>query len=535
MKYKTKNSLKMLFVLMPMLLCVTSDFAQTKKPNIIFILADDLGYSDVGAYGGEIHTPNLDKMAEEGVKLTNMHNASMCILSRSSLLTGKWWPKAGKGITNGENIAQQLKKEGYHTGLVGKWHLNGEPNDKGFDYFFGYLSGFSNYFKGSPDYRSNRVPFKNFPADYYSTDYFTDRAIDFINPANNKGKPFFLYLSFQSPHNPLQAPKEDIMKYRGSYLKGWQAVREARLKRQIQLGIVDAGTPVPAYPLNLPSWDSLTPRQKDLEDLRMSVYAAMVERMDKGIGRLLGALKKNRQAGNTFVVFLSDNGTDSFSVVDKVMLKRGLLPGDVASNYQPGTGWAYAAVTPYRLYKISQNGGGITTGAIAWGPGIFKQSGTSINNALHIVDVVPTVLDMVNAENITTSFKDSLSGKSFYGLLNGGKFNRKGPMYFQYRDNRAIRTNSWDLVEVDEDGWELYDIKRDPYEADDLSGKYPEVVKSLSANWLNWWKTENHTNKYVPESTKHDYNYKPQGDRGSGALYIPSAMPDSLSHKYPLK
>lgn len=161
------------------------------KPNIIFILADDLGYSDIGAYGGEIKTPNLDKLANEGVKLSNMHNASMCVLSRSSFLSGKWWPKSGKGITKGQNFAQVLQQDGYHTGLIGKWHLAGEPNDKGLDYFFGYLGGFSNYFIGSTDYRLNKTPYKNFDNNYYSTDAFTDKAIDFIktNPLNEK--PFF--------------------------------------------------------------------------------------------------------------------------------------------------------------------------------------------------------------------------------------------------------------------------------------------------------------------------------------------------------
>ena len=509
-------------------------FSQT-KPNIIFILADDLGYSDIGTYGGEINTPNLDKLANEGVKLSNMHNASMCVLSRSSFLSGKWWPKSGKGITKGQNFVQVLQQEGYHTGLIGKWHLEGEPNDKGFDYFFGYLGGFSNYFLGSSDYRLNKTSFKNFGADYYSTDAFTDKAIDFIKPNTTDKKPFFLYLSLQAPHNPLQAPKEDIMKYRGSYLKGWQAVREDRIKKQKALGLVNKDALLPSYPQNLPSWASLTTQQKDLEDLRMSVYAAMIDKLDKGIGRLMDAIKANGLTNNTLIVFLSDNGTDPFSVVDKVMLKNGALPGDVNSNYQPGMGWAYAAVTPYRLYKISQQSGGITTGAIAWGPGIFKKTNIIITNSLHIVDFAPTFLELANAGNSKKSFKDSLSGQSILGLLKGEKFERKSPMYFQYMDNRAIRTDKWDLVEVDANGWELYDIKNDPYEAINLAKKYPSIVKELNTQWLNWWKTENHTDKYLPTSTKGDYNYKPQGDRGSGAIYVPSAMPDNLSNRYPIK
>jgi arylsulfatase A-like enzyme len=177
----------------------------------------------------------------------------------------------------------------------------------------------------------------------------------------------------------------------------------------------------------------------------------------------------------------------------------------------------------------------MTLGAIAWGPGFIKKSNIIIPDALHIVDFVPTVLEMIKSKNISSSFKDSLSGQSFYGLLNGKKFERKTPMYFQYMDNRAIKTKNWDLVEIDANGWELYDAKNDPFEVNDLSAKYPLIVKNLNADWLNWWKTEKHVKSYLPETTKGDYNYKPQGDKGSGALYIPSAMPDSLRHKYPLK
>lgn len=325
------------------------------------------------------------------------------------------------------------------------------------------------------------------------------------------------------------------MKYRGSYLKGWQAVRDVRIKKQKELGLISKDCILPGYPKNLPLWESLTTQQKDLEDLRMSVYAAMVDRLDKGIGRLMDAIKANGLANNTLIVFLSDNGTDPFSVVDKVMLKNGVLPGDINANFQPGMGWAYAAVTPYRLYKISQQGGGITTGAIAWGPGIFKQSKTIINASLHVVDFAPTFLELAKVGESNKSFKDSLSGQSFLGLLKGEKFKRKSPMYFQYMDNRAIRTDKWDLVEVDANGWELYDIKNDPYEVYNLADNLPQIVKELDAQWLNWWKTEYHTDKYLPTTTKGNFNYKPQGDRGSGELYIPSAMPDGSAIRYPIK
>lgn len=515
--------------------CVENKAIEQERPNVILIVADDLGYSDLGSYGGEIKTPALDKMASEGLRLSNMHNAGMCVVSRSSLLTGHWWPKVGYGIETGTNMAQVLQKEGYRTGLVGKWHLKGEPNNKGFDYFFGFLGGYSSYFEGSPDYRLNQEKFDDFDNGFYSTDAFSNKAIEFVSCKNPEtAKPFFLYLSYQSPHNPLQAPKEDIMKYRGSYLKGWQAIREARIEKQIGLGLIQPETPLPDYPQNLPDWDSLSPEQKDLEDLRMSVYAAMVERMDTGIGRLMDALRANGQDKNTLILFLSDNGTDSFSVMDSVFLEKGLLPGDIGSNYQPGTGWAYASVSPRRLYKISQHGGGVKTGAVAWWPKGIKKTGVLSNQNLHMVDIMPTILEVTTTSDANTSQKDSdaFAGKSFLPLLKGENWSRKSPMYFQFMDNRAIRTEKWSLVEVDGNGWELYDTEKDPLETHDLSNQFENQMSILEADWLDWWKSESGNTNYEPESTATGPHYKPQGDRGSGEMYVPYAIPTVLIDKY---
>lgn len=519
----------------PFMGCAENKAEEDDRPNIILIVADDLGYSDLGSYGGEIKTPALDKMANEGLRLSNMHNAGMCVISRSSLLTGQWWPKVGYGIETGTNMAQTLKKEGYRTGLVGKWHLKGEPNNKGFDYFFGFLGGYSSYFEGSTDYRLNQEKFDDFDDGFYSTDAFSDRAIEFISfKDTEKEEPFFLYLSYQSPHNPLQAPKEDIMEYRGSYLKGWQAVREARIERQKGLGLIEPETPLPDYPQNLPDWDSLSPAQKDLEDLRMSVYAAMVERMDTGIGRLMDALKSTGKDKNTLVIFMSDNGTDSFSVMDSVFLEKGLLPGDIGSNYQPGTGWAYASVSPKRLYKISQHGGGVKTGAVAWWPDGIKKTGGLSNQNLHVVDIMPTMLDVAATSdaNPNKTDTDSFAGKSFLPLLKGEKWSRKSPMYFQFMDNRAVRTDKWSLVEVDGIGWELYNVEKDPLETNDLAQYNENKVQELEKEWLNWWQSESGKTTYVPESTSTSPHYKPQGDRGSGEMYVPSAMPTRLSDEY---
>lgn len=507
-------------------LCWSAFAARAAQPNLLIILADDMGYSDPGCYGGEIATPAIDRLAAEGVRLTHFHNGGMCVVSRASMLTGKWWPRALPAFAKTPLLSERLRDAGYRSALVGKWHLAGHPMDRGFDRFFGFLAGFADHFAGAPSYRDDRAPFKGFGPDYYSSDAFTDRAIDFIRA--DSSKPFFVYLSYQAPHNPLQAPREDIAKYRGKYLRGWQEVREARFQRQRELGIVAADAALPAYPQNLPAWDSLTDAQRDLEDLRMATYAAMVERMDRGIGRVMEALKQSGKADNTLVLFLSDNGADSFSVVDEAMLKRGLLPGDRGSNWQLGTGWAYASVTPWRLYKISQHGGGVTTGAIAWGAGVKGKAGRIESSPIHMVDVMPTFLDAIGTRAADTA------GESFLPLLRGDPWQRNEPLFFQYMDNRAIRIADATLVEVDGAGWELFDTKIDPLETKNIAAENAAIAADLSARWLAWWREQSGHSTYEPESTKGSPHYKPQGDRGSGERYTPSAMPAVLKDRMPV-
>lgn len=508
--------------------------APAAPPNIIVILADDLGYSDLGCYGGEVATPALDRLAREGVRLTQCFNGGMCVVSRASLFTGQWWPRALPKFAETPLLPEKLRAAGYRTALIGKWHLRGHPRDRGFDHFFGFLDGFADHFAGSKNYQLDRAPFTEFGSDYYSSDAFTARAIAFIRsappPAGVARKPFFLCLSYQAPHNPLQAPAEEIRKYRGRYLAGWQAVREARFRRQKELGLVPAEATLPAYPQNLPDWNTLTPAQRDLEDLRMAVYAAMVERMDRGIGRVLEALAAAGQGENTLVLFLSDNGTDSFSVMDAPLLAQGKLPGDPRSNWQPGTGWAYASVTPWRLYKISQHAGGVTTGAIAWWPGAIVRPGRIERSPVHLVDILPTLL----AAAAPGAQDAAIAGESFWPLLRGQAWRREGPLYFQYMDNRAIRTAEWTLAEVDGQGWELFRAGQDPLENENLAAQHPEVVAELGARWLHWWRTQSGEAEYTPTSTQTGPHYRPQGDRGSGQRYVPSAMPAALTGRYPL-
>jgi arylsulfatase A-like enzyme len=500
-----------------------------QPPNLIIILADDMGYSDLGCYGGEFATPALNRLASEGVRLTRFYNGGMCVVSRAMMLTGKWWPNALPKFSKTRLLSEGLNKANYRTGLIGKWHLEGDPMDRGFDHFYGFLAGFADHFNGAPSYRLDREPYKSFEPNYYSTDAFTERASQFIKstPAD---KPFFLYLSYQAPHNPLQAPAKEIAKHRGNYTAGWQAVREARFRRQQEMGIFPASAVLPDAPQNLPKWETLTPAQRDLEDLRMATYAAMVEQMDQGIGRVLQTLREAGREDNTMILFLSDNGADSFSVVDEAMLQQSKLPGDRASNWQLGTGWAYASVTPWRLYKISQHGGGITTGAIAWWPnGGLGKPGRIEATPVHMIDILPTFLDVASATATTPA-----PGESLLPLLQGKAHSRKAPLYFQYLDNRAIRTADWTLVEVDGAGWELYQPSTDFFENNNLASAKPQIVADLSAQWNTWWRQESGKPTYAPEPARGSQHYKPQGDRGSGVPYQPSAMPSNLADRIPL-
>ena len=511
-----------------MMACAPCIAVAVEKPNIILIVADDMGYSDAGCFGGEIATPALDRLAKEGMRLTRFHNAGMCVVSRASMMTGKWWPRALPDFTKTRLLPEKLHDQGYRCGLIGKWHLEGDPMDRGFDHFFGFLGGFADHFQGGKDYRLDREPFSGFGPDFYSSDAFTERAIDFIG--DSKDRPFFLYLSYQAPHNPLQAPREMIAKYRGRYASGWQAVREARIKRQRLAGLVSNDAPVPAYPENLPAWDSLTTAQKDLEDLRMAVYAAIIERMDQGIGRLMDHLQRVGKADNTLVLFLSDNGTDPFSVVDNAMLKQGKLPGDPGSNWQPGMGWAYACNAPWRLYKISQHGGGITTGAIAWWRGNIAKPGSIAHEPLHVVDVMPTLLEAAGERPAT----GNPAGKSFVPLLRGNAWKRDAPLYFQYSDNRAIRSGEWTLTEVDGSGWELFNAREDPMETINRIDQQHARAAELEAEWSAWWSAQSRKTAYHPESSAASVHYKPQGDRGSGRPYVPSSMPARLADRMPM-
>ncbi|WOO43308.1 arylsulfatase [Rubellicoccus peritrichatus] len=507
-----------------------------KRPDIICILVDDMGYSDLGCYGGEIETPNLDRLASEGLRFTQFYNASKCEPTRASLMSGRYWPETGLGLKHGHTIGEVLQEADYTTFAIGKWHLDGHPMDRGFDHYFGHLSGASAFFPPlNPSFYLDRDKFSTNDAEFYTTDAFTDYAIEFIKNSKEEDpdKPFFLYLAYNAPHNPLQAPDEDIAKYRGKYLRGWDEIRKSRYERLLQLGIIKPGTKLSPQPNNIPDWDSLSPEQQDLEDLRMAVYAAMIDRLDQNIGRLMDYLKNAHLDNDLLVVFLSDNGGSPFSRTDANMLARNLLPGDARSNWEIGTAWANVSNTPFRLYKRNQHEGGIATPCIVWWSDNIESPGDITEQTAHIIDLLPTFMEVANIEEAELSEMDKnlapLPGYSLLPILAGEERQPHEFIYFQLFDHRAIRSENWKLVAVDGKPWELYNLTEDRSETNDLSHENSAIAYSLDREWNRWWK----------QTTKRSYNSKRsvtatkdmRDDREGGAEYVPTTMPDRLKNK----
>ena len=507
-----------------------------ERPNIVFVMLDDLGYSDIGPYGGEIETPTLDRLANEGVRFTDFYNASKCEPTRASVMSGLHWPVAGLGHRNGMTLGEVMRGSGYATFAIGKWHLNGNPVGRGFDRYFGHLSGASAFFPPvNPSFRLDREPYRPEDPDFYATDAMTDYAIRFIEESHERDpeKPFFLYLSYNAPHNPLQAPREDIMRYRGKYLKGWDRLREERYQRMVEMGLLDPETaPLSPRPENVPAWDSLTPEQQNLEDLRMAVYAAMVDRVDRNLARFLEAMDRLGKSENLLVLFMSDNGASPYWRTDEIMLRRGRLPGDPESNWEIGLGWANASNTPYRLYKRNQHEGGVNTPLIAWWPGVIQDGGEWVRQPGHIIDLMPTFLDVAGGEypeNHDGKPNPPLPGRSLAPLFRGDEREPPEALYFLLFDHAAIRIGDWKLARVDGHPWELFDLSTDRTETRDRVDAMPEKAGELERafeEWLSEVGMEDYNNPTPPADSR--------DDRGEGYEYIPSAMPPELKNRYPL-
>jgi len=519
--YRKMNAFKSIFFLFMCLIggqIFAQNAKQNKRPNIILILADDMGFSDIGNFGSSIQTPVLDQMAAKGLKMTNFYNASRCCPTRASLMTGLFQHQAGVGDMvntrpqpayqgylnkNCITIAEALKSGGYATFMAGKWHIGQAkenwPTRRGFDHYFGLIDGANSYFENRP-YRPNQkltialdeqeyIPAK----DYYSTNAYTDFAIKFIEEKKNPDQPFFLYLAYQAPHWPLHALPQDIAKYKGTFMKGWDVLRQERFEKQKQLGIISKDEKLSPRDANVPDWNSLTEKEKENWDEKMAVYAAMVDRMDQNIGKLKAKLKELGQEDNTVFMFLSDNGASSEDIdgpgFSNEILEASKMP---SSNPKSFTAYEYEGAnvsnTPFRSFKHWEYEGGTATPFIAYGPKWIQPQLS--RQPAHIIDVMSTCLDLAkisypkiyNGKQITPT-----TGLSLVPIFQKKNRNGHDALYFEHEGNRAIRQGDWKLVsEYPENQWHLYHLTNDRAEQNNLAKKYPDQVKKMTDLYEKW-------------------------------------------------
>jgi arylsulfatase len=492
------------------------------RPNIVLILADDLGYSDIGCFGSEIATPNLDRLAKGGVALTQFYNQARCCPTRAALLTGRYPHQVGIGdmiddyaaasrkaansmayqdhlSTNSLTMAELLRRAGYRTMMAGKWHLGKRPEEwpvrRGFDRSFVQIDGAMNYFGGDSGNgpRTHMAlddqPFTPPHDGFYSTDAFTDHAIEFLRQSvkESPGKPFFLYLPYNASHWPLQAPDADIAAYHGKYDTGWQAIRKERLRRMVQLGIVPKEQEMsPMDRGNNPPWDQLSSEQRTQWSRRMEVYAAQTEHMDRDIGRLLDELKRLGVEDNTLVIFLSDNGG---AAEDPNSGDKSAPIGSRDSFRGYARPWATVSNTPWRRHKVTAYEGGISTPLLVrWPSGIpATNCAKLIREPAHVIDLLPTFLELAGAK-YPGDGSSKLEGESITAMLRGapGKVGRT--FFWEHEGHRAIRQGRWKLVALgsEKSGWELYDIETDRIESHNLIAEHPDIAKSLAAEYDRW-------------------------------------------------
>ena len=498
------------------------------SPNIILILSDDMGYSDLGCYGGEVETPNLDALAANGLRFTQFYNGARCCPTRASLMTGCYPHQTGighmtntpadfsqhdlgipeyRGFLNNNcvTIGELLQDAGYTTLMTGKWHLGISdqskwPLQRGFDKFYGLIPGASNFFKPvyprGITYMNDTISVTD--EDYYTTDAFTDYAIQFIDEAKseNSEKPFFLYLAYTAPHWPLNAPQEDVEKYKGTYMDGWTKLRETRYARMKEIGIVDQGWDL--SPQNWREWDSLSEEKKAEMDLRRATYSAQVDRMDQNIGKLVDHLKEQNIFDNTLIIFLNDNGACA---------EGGELGGGPARQLVTkegyfltyGGAWANASNTPYREYKHWVHEGGIGTPFIVHWPGVIpkEKEGQMISEYGFLPDLMATFVDVAQTaypKEYDGNTIVSTPGKSLVPLFKGeNKRIHTEPIFWEHEGNKAVRLGKYKLVSkwnsAQETTWELYNMETDRSEMHDLASSETEKVEEMAAMYDNWAKT----------------------------------------------
>ncbi len=505
------------------------------KPNVILILADDMGFADLGCTGSEIRTPNIDALARGGVLMTAMYNCARCCPTRASLLTGLYPHNAGIGHMGADlgtpayqgflrndaaTIAEHLRAEGYRTCMSGKWHVGGDfmarevdswrvgdvdhptPRQRGFDRFYGIVDGVTHFF--SPHFMledDSRV--ETFPDDFYFTDAITAKAIGMIEESVTLDQPFFLYLAHTAPHWPLHAHPEDIARYEGIYDKGWDKTRTARHEEMNAMGLFQTNWEISPRDPDVKPWEDEANR--DWESRKMATYAAMVDRMDQSIGTLISALKRLDQFEDTLILFLSDNGGCAEFMAEDGWAKffpnvtndgrpitmgnrSDVMPGDALTYQSYDKPWANVSNAPFRLFKHYVHEGGISTPLVAhWPSGFGAQP--SRHTPCHVVDILPTILEVTGTTYLNELGGHEIQpcqGESFLDLLCGKDWCREQPIYFEHEGNSAIRLGQFKLVRLHGQDWELYDIEADRTELRDLIGGDQVRTDSLIRQYQDW-------------------------------------------------
>ncbi|MDF2961499.1 MAG: arylsulfatase [Paenibacillus sp.] len=506
-----------------------------KKPNIVVILCDDMGYSDLGCYGGEIDTPNLNRLASEGVRFTQFYSSPRCAPSRASLLTGLHPHQTGIGILtyddgpegypgnlnkNCVTMAEVLKDSGYRTYLSGKWHLAKDtvnagdtwPLQRGFDRFFGTLAGSGSFYQPHTLTRDNEnIEQEAMQEGFYYTDAITGNAVGFIQDhlRDYPDNPFFQYVAYTAPHWPLHASEEDIVKYKGRFDKGWDRLREERLDRMRDMGILPAAWVLSERDADQPAWDDADHKEWRLRC--MEVYAAQIDRMDQGVGQIISTLQEAGQLEDTLILFLSDNGGCAEHIYPHPDPGPALIPKKVSRDgkpvilgnhpdvmpgpehtYQTYSHWANLSNTPFRLYKSWVHEGGIATPLIMHWPNEIQDKGSLRHTPGQLPDLMATVMEAANASYpLTYKGRDilPLEGRSLVPLVkpdNGLQPEPAQYLFWEHQGNAAVRFGYWKLVKQYPGSWELYDLEKDRTETHDLSASYPGLVQSMGEQYEAW-------------------------------------------------
>jgi len=464
---------------------VVQHSAFSAQPNFLLVMVDDMGFSDLGCYGSEIDTPNMDKLAAKGVRFTQFYNTAKCHSSRVSLLSGRWCKQAGDtALSRAVILPEVLAPAGYFTAMTGKWHLDKEPTDFGFQRYFGHLSGATNYFIGDKTFRLNGKPFTVPEKGFYTTIANVDRAIEFIGEARAAKKPWFQYIAFNAPHAPLQPLEQDFKKYLGRYDVGWDTIRAARVAKQKQIGLLPANTAESPRPEHIPEWSKLSYDQRTGEIRLMTAYAGLIDRIDQEMGRLIANLEKAGELDNTLILFVSDNGACPFG-------RGGATPNtepyDPKTHWGDSTGWAWARNSPFRFYKQNQFEGGISSPAILhWPAGLKQKPGSVVSSPAHLVDVLPTFAELAGAK-VPTSFPEReptpLAGISLAPIIAGGEIKERPPIHLLFSSDRGLRDGEWKLVSFQSQPWELYHMPDDRTEIHDVAADHPDIVSRMVKQW----------------------------------------------------